>query len=366
MKKISVYLQAPLSISDSLYYKNLLKFPPKNIDYKTNIKSSGILTNKRKFAAIVFVKNILRKILWKIDYPILNAPLTPENASRIIHGAHCLPKTNTAWVADFEAPWQFWISGRDTKEGKKRFIEFVKKNNCRGLLGWTNTARKELMQKFPEIKEKIGFLPYAMPFISSKKIKKSNITILFSARYFYQKGGEHALQVIDILTKKYSYVDAIIVSPVPKSIKNKYKKNKKIKFYELVPQKELFESIYPSSDIFLYPGYSDTFGFGFVEAMNFGLPIVTVNGYARKEIVVQGKNGFVIENGPISWSGKFPILKNKEETIKELVNKTSLLVENRKLRKKIGDNNKIEVKTGRFSLENRNKILNKIYNLALK
>ena len=62
---------------------------------------------------------------------------------------------------------------------------------------------------------------------------------------------------IDKLTKKYNDVMGIIISDVPKEIFKKYQENKKIKFLGLIPQEKLFNEIYPSSDIFLYPSFSD-------------------------------------------------------------------------------------------------------------
>jgi len=53
--------------------------------------------------------------------------------------------------------------------------------------------------------------------------------------------------------------------------------------------------IFPQSDIFVYPGYSDSFGFALIDALASGTPIVSIDGFARKEIVKEGKIGFVIE-----------------------------------------------------------------------
>ncbi len=84
-KEIKVYLQAPLSTSDSLYYKNLLKYPPKNVNYETNISSSGIITSKRKLFLNNFLKNNLRKIAGIFNLPILNIHKTPETDASVIH-----------------------------------------------------------------------------------------------------------------------------------------------------------------------------------------------------------------------------------------------------------------------------------------
>lgn len=357
--KIKVYLKTPLGISDSLYYKNLLDYPPENVEYKTNISSSGMIINKNRRKIFNYLKNLIKRILQITRIPILNIHKVNEEVD-LIHCGHCIPRTDLPWVADFEAPWQFWISGRDTSLGKKKFLEVVSKDNCKKLLAWTNTAKEELIKEFPSIKHKVGVLPYAMPLIKSNKKSNGGITLLFVARYFFEKGGLDALRSIDALTNKYEKVDGIIVSDVPEKIKNKYSKNKKIKFYPLMKQKKLFDEIYSVSDIFIYPGYSDTFGFGFIEAMNFGLPIITVDGYARKDIVDHGKTGFVINlNKEYTWRELEFI--EKEEIVEKIVEKTEKLILNSNLRIEFSNGAKKEIKQGKFSINRRNKIINNIY-----
>lgn len=359
-KKIKVYLQTPLKTSDSLYYKNILEIPPKDVEYETNVSCSGIITNKKKFF-INNLKNFLRKFLEIVNHPILNLHKTPERDIGLIHCAHCLPITDKNWIADFEAPWQFWISGRDTEKGKKKFLEIVKRDNCKTLLAWTEEAANEMKKKFPETAKKVKVMSYSMPFIKSKKINKRVINLLFSARYFYAKGGLDSLEAIDQLTKKYENVKGIIVSNVPENIKKNYEKNKKIKFYNILPQEVLYGTIYPSSDIFIYPGYSDTFGFGFVEAMNFGLPIVTVDGYARKEIVRQGKTGFVIPE-----TGQINPYKCNRVIISEMIKNTEKIINNKKLSEAMSKNCIEEIKEGKFSIKERNKKLRRIYEEAIR
>jgi len=366
MKKIKVYLRTPLSTSDSLYYKNLINFPPEKIEYKTNISSMGLISSQKKFRMFNIFKRIARGIPNFFNFPVLNAHFTNvESDVKLIHCAHCLSKNkNTPWVADFESPWQFWISGKDTSWAKEKFLELVLQKNCKRLLAWTEQAKKEMIEMFPVLKEKVDVLSFAMPEKKFTKKKSKEITLLFSARYFYAKGGIHTLKVMDFLTKKYENVRGIVVSNTPEEIKSQYSTNKKIKLYDLMPQKELFEKVYPASDIFVYPGYSDSFGFGFAEAMSFGLPIVTVEGYARKEIVNEGKTGFIIPTcGSINY---FNIGEKEEQIIQKLIENTSNLIENKKLRSTMSKNCIEEIKNGKFSIIERNKKLKRIYEEAMK
>lgn len=364
MKKIKVFLQTPLNTSDSLYYKNLIKYPPKSIEYKTNISSSGVITNHKKLMFKTHVKNFIRRLIDRFNLPILNSVKTRHRKIDLIHCAHCLSRNKDfPWVADFEATWQFWISGRNTALGKKAFEKTCARSNCKKILAWTEEAKKEMKTLFPKLSNKLEVLEYAMPYIKSKKMKQNKITLLFSARYFYQKGGLHALEAMDRLTKKYEQVYGIFISEVPEEIKSKYSDNTKIQFLGLISQDKLFEEIYPVSTIFIYPGYSDTFGFGFIEAMNFGLPIVTVDGYARKEIV--GKRvGFVIQKK--EKINPYIIGKKEEEIIYQLVEKTSELIKNQNLREKMSKNGINEIKNGKFSIKKRNQKLTKIYSSSLE
>jgi glycosyltransferase involved in cell wall biosynthesis len=60
-----------------------------------------------------------------------------------------------------------------------------------------------------------------------------------------------------------------------------------MKLLPLMPQDKLFKEVFPKSDIFVYPGFSDTFGFALTEAISFGVPVVTVDGYSRREIITK-------------------------------------------------------------------------------
>tara|TARA_B100002003_G_scaffold242532_1_gene265653 strand:+ start:2839 stop:3951 length:1113 start_codon:yes stop_codon:yes gene_type:complete len=361
MKNIKVYLRYPFKVSDSQYYRSLIENPPKDITYLFNVKKIGMVTNKIKFYFLNFLKRSIRYWLKLLNLPIPNAYKTVSKKDYdLIHCAHCLSKNeNKPWVADFESWWQMWISGRDTKMGISKVRKILLNKNCKKILPWTEQAKKDILARFPEIEDKVEVVYFAQPFKKFKKIKTGEIRLLFISRYFYDKGGLHALEAMDRLTKKYKNVKAMIISETPEKIIRKYSMNKKISFRGLTPHDKIIKEIFPSTDIYIYPGYSDTFGFTFTEAMSFGVPVVTIDGFARKEIIENEKTGFVITR-PKSFGIKDLVIKN-EEIVNELVKTTSNLIENKKLLKKMSKNCIKEVRDGKFSLKERNKKLRKIY-----
>lgn len=62
------------------------------------------------------------------------------------------------------------------------------------------------------------------------------------------------------------------------------------------PQADGIERFYLASDVFMMLSKFDTFGMAALEAMAAGLPVVISAGVGAKDLVVDGKNGFVVED----------------------------------------------------------------------
>ncbi len=69
----------------------------------------------------------------------------------------------------------------------------------------------------------------------------------------------------------------------------------KIIYFEAFEQKELSE-LYKISDIFLLPTKYEIFGMVLLEAMYFGIPIITTKNGGSTTVIKDGKNGFIREN----------------------------------------------------------------------
>ncbi|MCS7134660.1 MAG: hypothetical protein NZ889_02270, partial [Candidatus Pacearchaeota archaeon] len=98
----------------------------------------------------------------------------------------------------------------------------------------------------------------------------------------------------------------------------------------------------------------------------FKIPIVTVDGFARKEIVENEKNGFVIKRPKIVWKKEKIIIEDRKKLIRDLIDATKVLIENKETRKKMGNYGFKLVAQGKFSIRKRNKKLRKIYEESLK
>ena len=360
-----VYIKFPWKFIDSSYYNSLINYPPKKVKFiGISKKESGVVTSRTKLVLLTNLKKIVRKNLEKVHLGIPNAHIFLINKNLkidLIHCAHCMIFTNHPWVMDLEASWQLWI-------GKpNNFSFFVARKlllakNMKKIIPWTNTTKEEVVNHFPLLKEKLEVVYPAVPLPKIKRKRRKKLTILYVSRYFWIKGGLIALEVLERLKEKYD-IREVFISDVPKSIKEKYKN---LNIIELVSHKKLVETYFPQSDIFFYPSFVDTFGFALLEAMSFGLPIVTVNTKftkSRKEIITN-QNGFIID---IPYSINYYKIRKKEEVlIRKIVDRISLLIENSSLRKKMGKYGRKLIEKGKFSIRERNKKLKRIYEEALR
>ncbi|MBT6690048.1 glycosyltransferase family 4 protein [archaeon] len=362
MKKIQVYLQYPLRVSDSQYYKSMIDNPPHGVKYVIGNNKTGMLSDKKSFLLFGFLKRQIRFWTEKFNLIIPNAHLSRgvENCD-LIHCAHCLSKnTDKPWVLDVESLWQLWISGRGKVGSRREVLRYLERDNCKKIIAWTEATRKDIVNMFPEVRDKVEVVYYAMPEQKVKQRKKGEeLVLFFSGRHFYSKGGLHATEVMDRLTKKYPNIGGAINGAIPSEIKERYSGNRKLEFHGLMPYKDVLK-LYRDADIFVYPGYSDSFGFVFMDAMAFGVPIVTVDGFARKEIVTERKTGFVID-------ATRHIERNKldEGIIAQMIEKIEMLIKNKTLRNKMSKNCIREISSGKFAIKERNRKIKNIYTNAI-
>ena len=169
----------------------------------------------------------------------------------------------------------------------------------------------------------------------------------------------------------------VVRSDMPAEIKKKYKGIPGLRIIDtIIPWPEL-EYEFQTADIFLFPGHHTPF-MTLLDAMSYELPVIATNAYANAELVTDGETGLVIDcskNIPYFLENYVPggstpqfrkaILHRDDDVVKELVDKTSLLIDNTELRRAMGKEGRERVENGRFSIKHRNILLKKIFNEAI-
>jgi len=261
---------------------------------------------------------------------------------------------------------------------------------CRKIITWSDAARSSFFRNLDctEFEHKIAVVPLAVPAKDfTKKYNDDKVKFLFvgsahmkgRADYnFHLKGGKEVVEAFVILSKKYDNLELVLRTEVPQQYKEICRKFHNIKLIEEPVPWEQLEQEYKTADIFLFPGHDTPFGV-ILEAMSYEMPVIATDVYGNRELVTDGETGFVIRSselvsyysgnyatrpmtGPKPW--KEARVRTDPKVIQELVEKTSLLIENKELRRKMGKSARREVEVGEHSVKYRNQKFKEIFDEA--
>lgn len=182
-------------------------------------------------------------------------------------------------------------------------------------------------------------------------IEENKIIFIVSGRIIYRKGHEFLLDAIEKVSPYLDYELRIIGGGKKiNEIKRKVNSNPNLKKHVKILGKMIsFEDIYNeyrNADVLIMPSIRETTGTVVLEAMEFGLPVITINKFGAINIVNQ-ENGFLYDGN------------TKEEMIENLKNIIEYCIQNK---------NKLQLKKKKaletatlFSFKNKIKYYNEIY-----
>jgi glycosyltransferase involved in cell wall biosynthesis len=132
------------------------------------------------------------------------------------------------------------------------------------------------------------------------------VTLLYSGRISKEKNIDFLFKLYEKLVEQHPKINLILAGDGPclAEYKKRYKKCKRIHFSGRVARKEL-PKLYASSDIFVFPSVTDTFGMVVLEAQCCGVPAVVSDCGGPQEIIINGKTGYVAAANDLEdWSNK--------------------------------------------------------------
>src|SRR4030043_1505554 len=259
-------------------------------------------------------------------YILFTGILSKIKKFRHIHTTHC-PWTDASFRPWVLRPFLFF---NDLFMNKFSF-KFIDK--IIAITPW----ELDILNEYVDDKTKIKIIPNGVDKILYKKVrnnqfkKKNNIKeknlVLFYGRLNPTKGPEMLAKTAINITKKRKDIAFIWVGPdegKAEEVKTLIKPYKNMKYLGPIKGKEKIAEMFQASDIYVMPSYREGLPLTLFEAMASGLPIVAspVNGIPYE--MEKGKNGF--------FSG-YGDLKNLEKNILKLI-------DNKKLAKKISENNR--------------------------
>lgn len=379
-------------------YDELINYPPRSVNYRLPPRKPYLHFRLFDHIPSEKIKSGIRTIVTKTRSVYTRSIFQGNVDADLIHICDTFAPMDRPWVMDLELASS--LTGYDTKAlrlSRKQIEKAFSSEKCKKIIPWTNAGRITLENFLDtsKFRNKIEVVyPSIHPISKNQKYKmaekRNKIRLLFvgsvnNPQDFVWKGGEYAIKCFEILSRKYD-VELVIRCKVPNDIKKKYHGLENLIFLEdTLPKDELY-SLYAESNIALLPGHVYPL-MATLESMAFGLPIVTIDGFANSEFVKHEETGFLV--GPSEHIPKVvydpcemtPATATEKSihqiffreaggvdprVVNDLTKYCAILIEDESLRKKMGRRAKRRVEEGNLSMKVRNQKLKRIYEAAIK
>ena len=371
-------------------HKEVFLYPPEGYEF---VVPESFLDRKIVGNDFIFFR-LYEKVRWTLPVHLIKSwsekflKKPPPGTSLTFAWNHVVFRKEP-WVVQVEWPDRLaGLSYRFSKTFKKTIEGLLASPYCKRILTWSEVARNLFFTTLDctEFEHKIEVVPLAVhPKEFTKEYDKDKIKLLFvgSAHEkgnplynFHYKGGKELLEAFAILNQRYSNLELVIRTEVPPPFKKVCQTFDNIKLIEEIIPWEQLEQEHKSADIFLFPGYHTPFGV-ILEAMSYELPVVVTNIPGNRELVEDGVTGFIV-GGKLPFYDKstlYPVAAVKQEikrlqtmtnaqVVEELVQKASILIENKELRTRMGKAARWEIEEGEHSIKRRNERLRRIFDEA--
>lgn len=148
-------------------------------------------------------------------------------------------------------------------------------------------------------KNKIIYIPYFIDWKTKSPVKqkKRKFTILWSGRLTQQKGLDRLKNIIEQLSflKIFNNIEFIIAGEgdEKKVITDLVEKYKNIRYLGFIKD---MAALYQQADLCIVTSYFETFGYNALEPQSFGIPVVSFNIDGPRDILLQSKTGYLVED----------------------------------------------------------------------
>ncbi len=233
----------------------------------------------------------------------------------------------------FITRWLYWrpnIKLSSLFQFYDRYISTIVRNRADAIIA-PSSSIKEYLLNYGVKEDKIHWIPSGVdigafsPNPSSMLREKLGLgdekIILSIARLHTLKGLHSLVHAYGTVVRNFPETRLVILGKGPqenelREIANQLNIEKKVSFLtEHVPHEKISQ-LYNSADIFAFPSIVEPFGMVNLEAMACGVPTVASNTGGMRDMVLQGKTGFLFTPGDVKGIeiALMAMLSNEEKT----------------------------------------------------
>lgn len=193
--------------------------------------------------------------------------------------------------------------GREPKRGARRavarLLEQALWSTATIFTPWSHWAADSLRRQ-GVLDERIRILPPGVdldqwqPRLARERSPDERLRLLFVGGDFIRKGGDILLDVLRARFADRYELDVVTRDPVPPA--------PGVRVHSAEANSKALRDLYARADIFVSPSRAECFGIATVEALASGLPVIASDKGGARDIVEEGKNGWLIEPEPEALS----------------------------------------------------------------
>lgn len=169
------------------------------------------------------------------------------------------------------------------KAYKITYMSETCKNHCMELYG------KEL-----EDKSYVNYPYMENNYEKNNRATDGTINFIFVGLDNRRKGGDELLEAF--VNTGDDRIRLTFISNISEAERQKYQADARVTILPPQSREKLIEEIYPKMDIMILPSFHESFGVVLLEALSFGMGIITLNTYATPEIVKNNYNGKLLHH----------------------------------------------------------------------
>lgn len=232
----------------------------------------------------------------------------------------CLIKEKKLY-ATWNEVWgkQYWKKYLGTMGNIAALIEWLSARMPDEIIAVSAHTKTKLIEDL-HIKTPITVIPNGIDLQAIKNVKpsKKKSDCFFAGRLLSHKNVDVLIQTVKLLQKDYPKITASIIGTGPEKEKlialtKKHKLQKNITFYDFLPAYSDLYALMKSTKVFVFPSTREGFGIVALEANACDIPVITTNhaDNATKDLIKNGKNGYVTALNPKSFAEKIKLSLEK-------------------------------------------------------
>jgi len=211
------------------------------------------------------------------------------------------------WVLDMSLEQPHLLAGSERMFDRWRWVilRALRSPHCRAIVCELEIGRRALLERLgaPDLADKVAVVHAAPPRrrevapirSTARRILFVNSGNIGAADHFYTHGGTLLAPVFRQIRRRHPEATLVVRSRLPAADRRELEDVGNVEIHEEMLSPDALDAQFRAADVFLYPTHV-TPSAALLDAMSYGLPIVTTDVWGNGEFLADGESGFLVHH----------------------------------------------------------------------